>query len=504
VFASRPSTPLRLLLAALAIILLGGLALTLIQLTDTALSIYERLQKLPLWIAIPLATALLSLGFALAWVIWRLLRPAATHKLKVDPEVSRQAILERAERLKAAAQNAVKNDRAAPIVQATDAIREEITALEDRRSSGILYVAFFGEISTGKSSLIRAISGQDIASEVLGGTTQQVQLVKTQLDDIQVTLADVPGTNEVQAEARAILAREEALRAHVVVLVVTGDLSRVQAEEWQWLKAFDKPMLLLLNKIDRYSAVEASQLKQALQQKFSATVIPVSAGFSESLERIAADGQVEQVHRQRPPQITDFLHALKAIARRGALALEPARERAVLKALDLKLDQAETLTRQQQAEALVQVYTRRAVAGALAAIAPASDLLIQSALAIAMSKEIAAVYDQRLRDVDADDLLKLVGGRLKGSVALVLAIAGNAAKAFPGLGTLSGGALHAIAYGLLFQSFGHALVASLSQHGRVDQAFLLQRLKSQLSDHKGVIQAVRQLAKISADEITKP
>ena len=154
--------------------------------------------------------------------------------------------------------------------------------------------------------------------------------------------------------------------------------------------------------------------------------------------------------------------------------------------------------REAQSAQLVIIYTRRAIAGAMAAIAPASDLIIQGALAVAMSKEIAALYEVKLRDIDADDLLKLVGGRLKGSVTLTLAIAGNAAKAFPGLGTLGGGALHAIAYGLLFQSFGGALRSTLASQGRVDQRFLLDRLQRDLKDHRGIIQKASALAAFAA------
>ena len=309
----------------------------------------------------------------------------------------------------------------------------------------------------------------------------------------------MPGTNEVGAAARAVLAREEALRAHVVALVVNGDLSRAQAEEWAWLKAFDKPMLMLLNKVDRYDASELSQLLAALRAKFDgAEVIPVSAGYQENVDVEHADGQIEVRQRSVPANLALLNLRLLALAQKGAAKLEPARERAVLQALELKLSDAEIAVRETQAANLVIIYTRRAIAGAMAAIAPASDLIIQGALAVAMSKEIAALYEVKLRDIDADDLLKLVGGRLKGSVTLTLAIAGNAAKAFPGLGTLGGGALHAIAYGLLFQSFGSALRSTLASQGRLDQRFLLDRLQRDLKDHRGIIQIASALAAFTA------
>ena len=496
----RPATPIRWLLAAVVFIVLGGLALTLIQLTDTALSIYQRMQELPIWLAVPLALALCLLTFAVIWLVWRLLRPAMPKKQKTNHTLDRDTLRQRALALDQHDAPKLSEGSALALAQPEQALLNvEFDELDRRKTSGELYVALFGEISTGKSSLIQALSGKKLDIDARGGTTTEVALYRTQLDDLTLTLADVPGTNEVNAIARAVLAREEALRAHVVAMVVNGDLSRAQAEEWAWLKAFDKPMLMLLNKVDRFDAAERTQLLAALKSKFDgADIIAVSAGYQESVDVEHADGRIEPRLRSVPANLAPLKARLRELAQKGAAKLEPARERAVLQALELKLSDAEIAVRESQAAQLVIIYTRRAIAGAMAAIAPASDLIIQGALAVAMSKEIASLYEVKIRDIDADDLLKLVGGRLKGSVTLALAIAGNAAKAFPGLGTLGGGALHAIAYGLLFQSFGTALRTTLASQGRLDQRFLLDRLTRDLKDHRSIIQKASALAAIAA------
>jgi hypothetical protein len=51
--------------------------------------------------------------------------------------------------------------------------------------------------------------------------------------------------------------------------------------------------------------------------------------------------------------------------------------------------------------------------------------------------------------------------------ALTLAIAGNALKAFPGIGTLTGGMLHAVAYGMIFDSLGRAAAQTLASRGEL-------------------------------------
>jgi uncharacterized protein len=532
----QASTMIRVLLAALVVIVLGGLAITLVQLTDTALSIQERLQRLPAWAAYPLAAMLLGIGVALGYLVWRLLRP-----VRVTPAlpqvISRDAVAARiaafdAKQSSASQPALVQPDGRTPL---TAALHAELTELDRRASAPTLYLALFGEISTGKTSLIQALGGTLVTADAYADTPQQLefqvlpeqnkfefQVLPKQNDAIHVTggttthavhyraqlselspaliLADVPGTNEANAAQRAVLAREEALRAHVVALVVTGDLSRVQAEEWRWLVAFEKPVWLILNKIDRYPTDELAQLLQRLREKFGTDAIPVSAGFTENITVIDAAGAQSQRSRQRPAQLAPLHARLVALAHSSKLALEPARARAVLNAMDLKLSDIEHTQRLEEGQALVKRYTQRAMLGAMASVAPGSDVVIQGALAFGLVRSLTELYGMSMTKLDIDDLLKLLGGKLKGSITLLLAIAGNAAKAFPGLGTLGGGALHAMAYGLLFESVGKALLECLDRQlldarGGIDRLTLLSRLQSELGNHRQLIQRAAQLAR---------
>jgi hypothetical protein len=97
-------------------------------------------------------------------------------------------------------------------------------------------------------------------------------------------------------------------------------------------------------------------------------------------------------------------------------------------------------------------------------------------------RELAKVHDVAVRDIDIDAFLGQVKLTLRTSASLVLAIAGNAAKAFPGLGTLGGGVLHAIAYGLIFDSLGHAVATTMREHHALDSAAASASLASLLAD----------------------
>jgi hypothetical protein len=147
--------------------------------------------------------------------------------------------------------------------------------------------------------------------------------------------------------------------------------------------------------------------------------------------------------------------------------LENLRDSAVFVLVSRQLEDAQALKRRSQAEALVTKYSRRAVIGALAAVTPGTDLLIQGYLGVSMIKELSKLYGITVRKVDTDLLLDLVQKHVGKSSTLILAIAGNALKAFPGAGTLAGGVLHAVAYGLVFDTLGKAVAVSLDTRGEL-------------------------------------
>jgi hypothetical protein len=147
--------------------------------------------------------------------------------------------------------------------------------------------------------------------------------------------------------------------------------------------------------------------------------------------------------------------------------MESLRDTSVLLLANEKLDQAKRQHRQEKADELVGTYSRRAVVGALAAIAPGSDLVIQGVLATQLLRELSALYDVPVKEMQIESFLKLAGSKLKNMTALTLAITGNALKAFPGLGTVTGGLVHAVAYGMIFDSLGKAAAATLESRGEL-------------------------------------
>ena len=462
----------RLLLAALA---LATLLWLLFAAAERALALAQRFLALPSWLQWTLGLALLAFTLAGLSVLWWLLRPR--RRRRPVPAPDRNSLEQRIGQLR---------ERGAD----TAPLATELAELDRRRMEQRVYVALFGEISTGKSSLIRALAPQSlVASDVRGGTTRAVTHHDGQLPDgRKVVLADVPGSREAGGEAHEAMARTEALRAHAVVYVCAGDLTRAQMDELRWLADFGKPLLLTLNKADQWRDDERAQLLDRLRHQtrdLAASVVAISAGGSERFQRRLADGGVEQVERQRMPDVAPLLHALARLVAAGATGLEPLREHAVLAGLHERTGALEARTRAAEAERIVRKYARRAVVGALAAIAPGSDLVIQGALAAALTRELAALYEVRVSDVQVEDFVQQARLTLRTGSSIVLAVAGNALKAFPGLGTLGGGVLHAFAYALIFDSMGRALAGSLAERKTLDQQDAGERLRGLLADTRG-------------------
>ncbi len=482
------STRIRTLVVAGSLL---ALLLLLLIAAERTVALAQRMASLPHWLQWLVTIVLLLFAAMAVWLAWIWLRPKRQRR---PVAVDRAAIDQRIDKL--------EQDGAD-----THALRGELQELDARRGRGQLYVAMFGEISSGKSSLIAAMTDDEPPlTDVVGGSTRSVAHYHGETPDGHLLqLADVPGSREVDGESREAMARDEALRAHVVVYVATGDLSRSQIDELRWLGEFGKPMLLVLNKADQWQDQERAQLLDSLRQHAEGlvdAVVASRAGGSERFQRVLADGRREQVTRTAHPDIAALQDALQRITAPGAAELETARERAVLAGLHERTGKLEASQRAIESEKVVARYTRRAVVGAMAAVAPGSDLVIQGALATAMARELGKLHGIRVSDLEIDTFLQQARLTLRTSASVVLAIAGNALKAFPGLGTLGGGILHAFAYALIFDSLGKALAATLAEHHRLDNQAAAETLKGLLGESSG--KRIKRLASLTVDAIREP
>ena len=338
---------------------------------------------------------------------------------------------------------------------------------------------------------------------VVGGTTRQVVHYSwhSPAGD-ELVLADVPGLNEV-AGILSGTSREEALRAHVVIYVCDGDLTRSQHEELTALLALSKPTILALNKIDRYTEAELELLRGRLQERLGAAgdieVVTVHAGGRREVTRVYPDGREERAMQTLPPRVDALRRVLQRLIDADPSTLESLRDSTVFVLVGRKLDAALAVHRREEAERLVSQYSRKAVLGAIAAAAPGTDLLIQGYLGTSLVRELCRLYEVPVRQFDTDQLLDLVRSHVGTRLTILLAVAGNTLKAFPGMGTVAGGAVHAVAYGLIFDILGRALARSLENRGELHPAQAAEAFKETLGDD--LEKTARRVARLALAEI---
>jgi hypothetical protein len=247
-----------------------------------------------------------------------------------------------------------------------------------------------------------------------------------------------------------------------------------------------KPLVLVLNKSDRYTSEELNVIEARLTERLAA----LDGGAATEVVIVSAERGEDGVATLRS--------ALQRQIGNSDEALESLRDEAVFELVSQRLDATDARHRTERAAELVRSYTRKAVVGALAAVSPGTDVLIQGYLGTGLVRELCEVYGIEAKEIDVGRLLKLSQGYVGRSLPILLAVAGNALKAFPGVGTIAGGLTHAVAYGLIFDALGNGLRASLDEGGELRPAAAARKFQENLGEDLGA-RTVR-IARLALEE----
>ena len=467
---------------------------SLLFITESALNVWDRLRAGPAVFLYTYAAVMVLLATAAVWLVWRLVVKKKVAPAKRHKPLSKSDIKERLQQAEAAGVD-------------TSKAQAELRDLAARQASGAIHLCFFGEISSGKSSLIKALVPEaDVVIDVVGGSTGDVRHYRWRNDaGIEIMLTDVPGTGGHE-EGLDEVATEEAKRSHLVLFVCDSDLTRTELNAVKVLLAFDKPVVVVLNKADRYSDDEQATLLQQLLQRIADLggevrrdqVVAVSAGGETDVVARRSDGSEESERRERTADIGVLVVAINRLLSDDAQPLDERRERAVFQIAADKLAAAESEYRLQRSEQIIRGATRKAVVGAMAAVSPGADILVQGYIGTTMTQELCKIYGVAPRDLDIEEFLSLGQSRVGRALPLSLAVAGNGLKAFPGLGTVVGGLAHAVAYGLIFDALGRSLVLTLSRHGELLPETAAKAFEEGISEHLEA--GVRRIARLALDE----
>ena len=534
-----PKLPASRILISLALLLVFFVFLVAVLfITNLSFSVWEQLQKKPEWFIWSYILAIVLIAILFGRIIWRFLLPKKTGSVKEKQSRADtdniQATAQRLEDVsRKLAQDGQKEkpadnaDSASKAAEEVDdlllnkwadefessaelaSIKKELKDYTQRKSQETLYIALFGDISSGKSSVIKAlITSSDqqekkaeeekllIETSVLGGTTREIKHYHWHIENDGIEqhyiLTDMPGLNEQFAELD-LLAIEEVQRAHIAIYLCDGDLTASQFNELKTLFLLQKPCILALNKADRYSQKELQLIIKRIRQRLidfspafnqAIPVISINAGGLRDYIRLTPDGEEERVQRTIPPDVTLLQEQLvKMMQTYGIDRLGQLREKSVAQMVNNKLDDIEARFKHSQSRRMVSSYTKKAVVASIATISPGTDLLVQGYLGIQMIKDLCKLYEVSATDIDANKLIELIQSRMDKTLPLLLAIAGNGLKAFPGIGTVSGGLMHAVAYGMIFDTLGHSVARTLEVTGELSPVLISDLYKEQLGEN---------------------
>lgn len=179
-----------------------------------------------------------------------------------------------------------------------------------------VHISFFGKRNAGKSSVINAVTGQDLAivSSVMGTTTDPVYKTMELLPLGPVMVIDTPGIDD-EGELGALRVRKsyQVLNKTDIAILVIDSTAGKGEEELELIHRFHKkgiPYLIVYNKIDLLSTEKIKDL--AMSVRAGEVLVSASDGMNiQELKEKIASLKPEDTHKY--PLIQDLINPLDLV-----------------------------------------------------------------------------------------------------------------------------------------------------------------------------------------------
>ena len=179
-----------------------------------------------------------------------------------------------------------------------------------------VHISFFGKRNAGKSSVINAVTGQDLAivSSVMGTTTDPVYKTMELLPLGPVMVIDTPGIDD-EGELGALRIRKsyQVLNKTDIAILVIDSTAGKGEEELELIHRFHKkgiPYLIVYNKIDLLSTEKIKDLAMSVRAGEVLVSASDSMNIQELKEKIASL-KPEDTHKY--PLIQDLIEPLDLV-----------------------------------------------------------------------------------------------------------------------------------------------------------------------------------------------
>ena len=296
----------------------------------------------------------------------------------------------------------------------------EIEAISEKLQHSEIHIAAFGRVGTGKSSLLNALLGREaFSTSTLHGETKIQQ--RSHWDSVNsdhVVLIDTPGIDELDGEAREELARSVARISDIVLMVCEGDLTETEFRAVRGLAGRNRPVLLVLNKSDRYGATELASLFEHLRDRCKEFIEPdniLSTSADprpEKLIRIDETGIEHAGERPRNPDTHMLKTRLWNILEKEGKTLAALNAALFTSDLDSRIAGKIVLARKTVAEKIIRNYC--IAKGLVVAVnpIPVADLLAAAGTDVAMVIHLGNVYGFQLSRREAGKLLITISAQM--------------------------------------------------------------------------------------------
>jgi GTPase len=306
---------------------------------------------------------------------------------------------------------------------------QAVTELLEKLEQGHIHIAAFGRVSVGKSSLLNALLGAPLFGvSALHGSTRAVERHGWQAcGSGKVFVYDTPGIDEIGGEAREQLAHEVISRCDLVLFVVEADLTAGELAALREVAEHGRPVLLVLNKSDRYTEAERDQLLARLREHAQGLVRPqnVLACAAAPAERIyieQRDGREVESRRQPPPAVTELAERIWSLLEAEGKALLAVNAGLFAGRLSDRIARRITELKQQAAARLIRNYAMGKAIAVGANPVPGADLASAAALDVTLLVHLSRVYGLPITRREAGGLFTVVAGQIAALMGSVWAI----------------------------------------------------------------------------------
>ena len=348
--------------------------------------------------------------------------------------------------------------------------REELAGRLDQEqskyASETLEIAAFGTISSGKSSVLNALLGQQVfVTDARGGTT-----VRRNESDWpghgKLRLVDTPGLGEMHGAERASAAVASARSADLILYVTDGVLRDFEYDVLRQLAPLEKRIIVCINKEDTFSSRDVEGLLAQLRSQLKEIVpasdfVAVRANPASRVRiRITPEGEEREELVTTEPDVSALAERMMEIIHREGSRLLLAN--LLIRARGLVAETKNRVAAQLDREARDVVGRYMWQAGGAAALSPFPLLDLAAGLGISykMVLDIAAIYRQKIDLESAREMVAQAGKNLVASAGAALAtpsvaaLGASALKAIPGAGTIAGGLLQGLVQALVTRWIG--------------------------------------------------